>query len=258
MTRRHRYAAPRSFTERSVELTLHGSPVVVEAVIAPLVPTARASRSPVSSPSSAVLNGKLDLVQAESIADLVNARSSCSRSCLCETFRRAGEKAKGIREFAAARDLAARSGTRLFGGSYFMFISRADARGGIESALTEIRGIAETIVAAAHASADVGSDLGRAERREIDSVDRLVGSDRAIARCAGTDAHIVREPSRSAVCPLTSRIPAGLRDSDATCRRHRHRAAREAARNAGPILYLVDASSGVAKSDSSGAGSFRG
>src|SRR5437667_8925948 len=72
-----RYAAPHSFTGNDlVELTLHGSPNVVERVVRAAVDLGARMAEPGEFTERAVLNGKLDLVQAESIADLINARTA--------------------------------------------------------------------------------------------------------------------------------------------------------------------------------------
>ena len=72
-----RYEAPHSFTGNDlVELTLHGNPLIVEQVIAACVALGARMAEPGEFTERAVLNGKMDLVQAESIADLINARTT--------------------------------------------------------------------------------------------------------------------------------------------------------------------------------------
>ncbi|MFP5246658.1 MAG: tRNA uridine-5-carboxymethylaminomethyl(34) synthesis GTPase MnmE, partial [Thermoanaerobaculia bacterium] len=72
-----RYEAPHSFTGNDlVELTLHGNPLLVERVIAACVSLGARMAEPGEFTERAVLNGKMDLVQAESVADLINARTA--------------------------------------------------------------------------------------------------------------------------------------------------------------------------------------
>jgi tRNA modification GTPase len=72
-----RYVAPHSFTGNDLaELTLHGNPLLVERVIAAAVALGARIAEPGEFTERAVLNGKLDLVQAESIADLIAARTT--------------------------------------------------------------------------------------------------------------------------------------------------------------------------------------
>jgi tRNA modification GTPase len=70
-----RYAAPRSYTgEDLIEIMCHGGAVVPATVLAALVSAGAREALPGEFTRRAVLAGKLDLLQAEAIADLVNAR----------------------------------------------------------------------------------------------------------------------------------------------------------------------------------------
>ena len=70
-----RYDAPRSYTgEDLVEISCHGGAVVPATVLAALVSAGAREALPGEFTRRALLNGKLDLLQAEAIADLVNAR----------------------------------------------------------------------------------------------------------------------------------------------------------------------------------------
>src|SRR5918993_4529735 len=68
------FVAPHSFTgEESAEISAHGSPVIVDAILqACLAGGARMAR-PGEFTLRAYLNGKLDLLQAEAVADLIDA-----------------------------------------------------------------------------------------------------------------------------------------------------------------------------------------
>jgi tRNA modification GTPase len=71
-----RYDAPQSYTgENVVELTTHGGALVPSTVIAALIQHGARQAAPGEFTRRAVLNGKLDLVQAEAVGDLVDARS---------------------------------------------------------------------------------------------------------------------------------------------------------------------------------------
>jgi tRNA modification GTPase len=68
------YPAPRSYTgEDMLELTVHGSPFLVEAVIEAFLAAGARPAAAGEFTRRAVANGKLDLVQAEAVADLVAA-----------------------------------------------------------------------------------------------------------------------------------------------------------------------------------------
>jgi len=71
-----RYDAPASFTgEDSVELITHGGLVVATTVVAALIARGARLARPGEFTRRAVLNGKLDVLQAEATGDLVNAKS---------------------------------------------------------------------------------------------------------------------------------------------------------------------------------------
>jgi tRNA modification GTPase len=71
-----RYEAPRSYTgEDLVEITTHGGVVVPGTVLAALIAHGARQATAGEFTRRAVLNGKLDLVQAEAVADLIDARS---------------------------------------------------------------------------------------------------------------------------------------------------------------------------------------
>ncbi len=70
------YAAPTSFTgEDAVEITCHGGPIAPAAVIATFVAAGARPAEPGEFTRRAVLNGKLDLLQAEAVGDLSDAAS---------------------------------------------------------------------------------------------------------------------------------------------------------------------------------------
>ncbi|MBL8998464.1 MAG: tRNA uridine-5-carboxymethylaminomethyl(34) synthesis GTPase MnmE [Gemmatimonadetes bacterium] len=70
------FPAPASFTgEDVVELSVHGGRYVAAAVLAALVEAGARPALPGEFTERAVRNGKLDLLQAEAVADLIDARS---------------------------------------------------------------------------------------------------------------------------------------------------------------------------------------
>lgn len=74
------FPAPRSYTgEDVVELTVHGGPAVSAGVLAALVSAGARVAEPGEFTRRAVLNGKMDLVQAEAVGDLVDARTGAAR-----------------------------------------------------------------------------------------------------------------------------------------------------------------------------------
>jgi tRNA modification GTPase len=70
------FPAPNSFTgENTVEISTHGGHVVPVSVVSALVSSGARPALPGEFTRRAVLNGKLDILQAEAIGDLIDARS---------------------------------------------------------------------------------------------------------------------------------------------------------------------------------------
>ena len=71
------FAAPHSFTgEDAAEISTHGSPVIVDAVLQACVARGARLARPGEFTLRAYLNGRLDLIQAEAVADLVDATTA--------------------------------------------------------------------------------------------------------------------------------------------------------------------------------------
>lgn len=242
------YRAPRSFTGNDlVELMLHGSPVIVDRVIA----AARGLGARIAEPGEfterAVLNGKLDLVQAESIADLVESRTALqakvslqnvdgllSRTCtrIRETLLHV------ISRLEAALD---------FSEEGYEFITRDDARGQLETALAEIVAVGATYERGRATRAGITAViLGQPNAGKSTLLNTLVGSERAIVTpIPGTTRDIVRETIEVGGLPVTFLDTAGLRDEAGVVEEIGIRRARDAAATADIILYLVDATRGI-------------
>jgi tRNA modification GTPase len=73
------YEAPHSFTgEDLLEITTHGGAIAPTMVVAAAIEAGARPAAPGEFTRRAVLNGKLDLLQAEAIGDLIDARSSAA------------------------------------------------------------------------------------------------------------------------------------------------------------------------------------
>ena len=68
------FPAPRSYTgEHSVEISTHGSPVILQAVLRSAIAAGARLARPGEFTFRAFLNGRIDLIQAEAVADLIDA-----------------------------------------------------------------------------------------------------------------------------------------------------------------------------------------
>jgi tRNA modification GTPase len=247
-----RYAAPHSFTGNDlVELTLHGSPLLVERVIAAILACGARLAEPGEFTERAVLNGKLDLVQAESIADLINSRTALqAKLSLGNLHGVLSRRAAAVRE-SLLHVISRLEAALDFSEEGYEFITRDDARREIVSAIAETEAIAETYRRGrATTSGLTLVILGRPNAGKSTLLNRLVGSDRAIVTAIpGTTRDIVRETIEIGGLPVTIADTAGLRTSGDAVEEIGVARAREAAASADIILYLIDASVGLAAED---------
>lgn len=82
------FRAPRSYTgEDVVEISCHGSPYIQERIIDALVTAGARLAKPGEFTQRAFLNGKLDLTQAEAVADLIASNTSASHQTALKNIR---------------------------------------------------------------------------------------------------------------------------------------------------------------------------
>lgn len=82
------FKTPKSYTgEDVVEISCHGSPYVQQQVIAACVKNGARLAKPGEFTQRAFLNGKLDLAQAEAVADLIASNTAASQKAALHTIR---------------------------------------------------------------------------------------------------------------------------------------------------------------------------
>ena len=247
-----RFEAPHSFTGNDlVELTLHGSAVLVERVIRAAVDLGARLAEPGEFTERAVLNGKLDLVQAESIADLINARTELQANLSIANLEGSlSRKAATIRE-SLLHVISRLEAALDFSEEGYTFIERGQARSIIESAIRDAEGLLDTYRRGRATREGLSAViLGRPNAGKSTLLNRLVGTDRAIVTpIPGTTRDIVRETIEIGGLPVTLADTAGLRDSSDAVESIGVERARRAAEAGDVILYLIDAAAGITQED---------
>lgn len=82
------FKAPNSFTqENAVEISCHGSPVIIKEIIKALLAQGARLAGPGEFTKRAFLNGRFDLAQAEAVADLINAETDNARQAALNQMR---------------------------------------------------------------------------------------------------------------------------------------------------------------------------
>lgn len=247
-----RYASPRSFTGNDlVEITLHGNPLLVERLIGAAVELGARIAEPGEFTERAVLNGKLDLVQAESIADLINARTPLQvKLSLHNLEGMVSRTAQAVRE--SLLTVISRLEAALdFSDEGYEFIARDEAVRRVREAIEACRALSDTYRrgrATTHGLNAVILGLPNAGKSTL--LNRLVGTDRAIVTpIPGTTRDILRETIEIGGLPVTLSDTAGLRESGDAVEEIGVERARQAAAAADIVLYLVDASQGMTEVD---------
>ena len=243
-----RYVAPRSFTGNDlVELTLHGNPLLVQRVIEAAVDLGARMAEPGEFTERAVLNGKLDLVQAESVADLINARTPLQAKLSLVNLEGALSRTAGAIRETLLHVISRLEAALDFSEEGYEFITRDEALRRIDEAIAATRDLGDTFRRGRATTRGLDAViLGRPNAGKSTLLNRLVGSDRAIVTpIPGTTRDIVRETIEIGGLPVTLADTAGLRESTDMVEGIGIERAREAARRADIILYLIDATAPV-------------
>jgi tRNA modification GTPase len=238
------FPAPHSYTgEHVLELHGHGGPVLVEALIRRLLELGARRAQPGEFTLRAYLNGKLDLAQAEAVADLIDAASDAAAR-------------------AARRSLEGEFSSRVLALSQTLGELRAEVEAGIDFADEHIDVLSEDRLrvrldeaAAQLAALRVASRQGRLLTEGMTVViagrpnagkssllNRLAGHDAAIVTTtAGTTRDLLRERILLDGMPLQVLDTAGLRRAGDAIEAEGIRRARAAMAGADRILFVIDA-----------------
>ena len=210
------FPAPHSYTgEPVLELHGHGGPVVMQALLAACLDAGARLAEPGEFTRRAFLEGKLDLAQAEAVADLIDAASrEAARSALRSLT---GEFSAAIAALQAGLiDLRALTEAMLdFPEEDVDALHREDA----DAQLAAVRDALEDVLAKSRAGSLLRSGIhvvlaGRPNVGKSSLLNRLAGEERAIVTpVAGTTRDALREPIQIEGVPLILVDTAGLRSS---------------------------------------------
>ncbi|MDR0776229.1 MAG: tRNA uridine-5-carboxymethylaminomethyl(34) synthesis GTPase MnmE [Azonexus sp.] len=243
---------PHSFTGEDVlELQGHGGPVVLQMLLARCLDLGARLAEPGEFSRRAFLNGKMDLAQAEAVADLIDAATASAARSAVRSLQ--GEFSRAIHglteELINLRMLV--EATLDFPEEDIDFLKAADAFGRLERLqfkLAEVfdrAGQGRLLQAGLHVVLAGQPNVGKSSL-----LNRLAGDELAIVTAiAGTTRDALRSTIQIEGIPLHIIDTAGLRDTDDEIERIGiERSWQEIAR-AGALLLLVDARSGITDAD---------
>ena len=246
------FPAPRSYTGEDVlELQGHGGPVVMQMLLKRCLELGARLAEPGEFTRRAFLNDKLDLAQAESVADLIEAATDSAARCALRSLR--GEFSAAIeellRQLIELRMLV--EATLDFPEEELDPLDRADAQGRHAKLVCAI----DTALAKSRQGSLLRTGLqvvlaGRPNVGKSSLLNRLAGEDLAIVTATpGTTRDSVRQAIHIDGVPLNIVDTAGLRDTqDEVERMGIARTWREIGK-ADVVLLLVEAGAGVTKQD---------
>ena len=136
------FDAPRSYTgEAVVEISAHGSPVVLSSIVRSAIDAGARLAEPGEFTLRAFLNGKLDLIQAEAVADLIDAVTPLQARAAFDQLE--GTLTKAIATIDAALfDIIARLEASLdFPEEGYHFVGATEARDAIGRIIADIEAL---------------------------------------------------------------------------------------------------------------------
>lgn len=246
------FQQPNSYTGNDlVEVSLHGSLYLVASLLRAVVRRGVRIAEPGEFTERAVLNGKLDLVQAEAVVDLIDSRTSLQaklslRNLEGELSRRAEEMRGRLLDVLSRLEAALD-----FSEEGYEFIERSEAIEMIETLLVDVSSLGETFSRGRAVSLGLTAViLGRPNAGKSTLLNFLCGSDRAIVtEEPGTTRDLLKETVELGGLPVTFVDTAGIRTAAGRVEGIGIEKARDAARSADVVLYLIDASSGQTPDD---------
>ena len=241
------FPAPHSYTgEHSLEFHGHGGPVVLRSVLAACLDAGARLAEPGEYTRRAFLNGRLDLAQAEAVADLIDAASQ-------EAARSAVRSLRG--EFSAAIDAVVAQLVELralveamldFPDEEVAPLHREDAA----ARLVRLRAALEQVLARSREGSLLRAGIravlvGRPNVGKSSLLNRLAGEERAIVTAVpGTTRDALREAIQIDGVPLMLVDTAGLRPSRDEVERLGIERTHQELEQADLVLAVFDAASG--------------
>jgi tRNA modification GTPase len=246
------FPAPHSFTGEDVlELQGHGGPVVMQLLLTRCLELGARVAEPGEFSQRAYLNEKMDLVQAEAVADLIEAGTAAAARSAVRSL--SGEFSKEVRALVARlvelRMLV--EATLDFPEEEIDILKDTDAAQRLSAFQTDLAALLDRARAGRVLRAGLHVVLaGLPNVGKSSLLNRLAGEERAIVtEVAGTTRDAVRETIQVGGIPLHVIDTAGLRETDDVVEKIGIERAWREIEGADVVLQLVDARSGETPAD---------
>ena len=237
------FRAPHSFTaEDMVEFTCHGGPVVVKQVLKLLLDAGCRLAEAGEFTRRAFLNGRIDLLQAEAIGEMIHARSeSAWRTAVSQMKGDLSAKLESLRE-RLLRSCALLELELDFGEEEVEFQSRDDLATQVDDLLREVARLVDSYQHGRLLSEGVATVIaGRPNAGKSTLLNTLLGQERAIvSHMPGTTRDYIEECFIHDKTMFRLTDTAGLRESGEEIEHEGIRRSRMKMAEADLMLYLFD------------------
>jgi tRNA modification GTPase len=246
------FPAPQSYTGQDVlELQAHGGPVVLQMLLKRCLELGARAAQPGEFTRRAYLNDKLDLAQAESVADLIDAATAEAARGALRSLRgafseRINELARGLIELRTLVEASLD-----FPDEEVEFIKRGDGEG----RLAALRGKLQEVLSASRQGSLLREGVqvvlaGQPNVGKSSLLNRLAGEDLAIVtEIPGTTRDAIRQSINLEGVPTHIIDTAGLRESGDPVERIGVARTWSAIEQADLVVLLVDATQGEGGAD---------
>ena len=237
------FPAPNSFTgEHVIELHAHGGPVVLDSLVNRCIELGARLARPGEFSERAFLNDKLDLAQAEAVADLIDASSSQAAKSAVRSLQ--GEFSTKIRDFVE-RMIAIRVFVEAaidFPEEEIDFLADNALRDKLNTLSADLRAFLATAQQGALLRDGITLVLaGKPNAGKSSLLNALAGQETAIVTSiAGTTRDVLREKINLDGVPLNIVDTAGLRETDDVVEQQGVQRAWSEIEKADAILYVID------------------
>jgi len=243
---------PRTFTaEDTIEINCHGGVLVMKRILELLVKNGARVAAPGEFTKRAFLNGRMDLSQAEAVIDIINSKNDYAlKSSLSQLKGRVLDVVESVRDkiiyeiafIESALDDPEHISIYGYGDKLLVVVE-------------ELCRVLEMLIKSSENGRIIKEGVrtvivGKPNAGKSSVLNLLVGEDRAIVtNIAGTTRDILEESINLNGISLNIVDTAGIRNTEDVVERIGIRKAKEFAKDADLIIYVVDSSTGLDESD---------